>query len=439
MLKFARQHHSRSSSVDRSGLTNSPRGSPRSSSVERSPIKNRTSISPVPPPVPLRQTTTTVTVLKNNEDKQNKLKTNSDYEAISTLCLLPGSRNAAMAPMTPTLQKIASATSSTTTSILSPKSVLKRRYDFHRAVEKLVQEKFVPSSASSPTGTTTTTTTAAPSSVLPNGLDTSSESGYGSDQDSLNSQTNQVQTTIAPEQKQKQEPGKQVTNNSPGTNPSIPPPALPPRKKAQRKQVKFDSYVMLLQGLRDRDLETIVSHLEQVSDEAMNTNEVSSAFLTAILENREDIVSALLRRGFDVNGTADSAGLTGLHLAAAFNYLPLVKLILASGACIFALAHSSGKKAADLCSKNLPGFQACYAYLSFMEECLGIANQGRVYSSQTFHTARSDELQLIKGQCLNVIRKGDYPGSSWWWCKDQNGQQGYVLREILSLNPPTSV
>lgn len=140
-----------------------------------------------------------------------------------------------MAPMTPTLQKIASATSSTTTSILSPKSVLKRRYDFHRAVEKLVQEKFVPSSASSPTGTTTTTTTAAQSSVLPNGLDTSSESGYGSDQDSLNSQTNQVQTTIAPEQKQKQEPGKQVTNNSPGTNPSIPPPALPPRKKSPKK------------------------------------------------------------------------------------------------------------------------------------------------------------------------------------------------------------
>ena len=57
---------------------------------------------------------------------------------------------------------------------------------------------------------------------------------------------------------------------------------------------------MLLQGLRDRDLDTIVSHLEQVSDEAINTNEVSSAFLTAILENREDIVSALLRRGFDL-------------------------------------------------------------------------------------------------------------------------------------------
>merc|ERR1711963_890537 len=295
--------------------------------------------------------------------------------------------------MTPTLQKLA-----TTVANIGPKSVLKRRYDFHRAVEKLVQEKFVPNHTSSPV-------------IQP--LDTSSESGYGSDQDSLSQ-----------------------------------PPALPPRgmknkptksTNSTKKQVKFDSYVMLLQGLRDRDLETIHVHLDKVSDEAMNTHEVSSAFLTVLLENREDIVSALLRRGFDVNATADSAGLTGLHLASAFNYLPLVKIILASGACIFALAHSSKKKAADLCSKNLPGFQACYAYLSFMEECLGIANQGRVYSSQTFHTSRSDELHMIKGQCLNVLRKGDYPGSSWWWCQDKNGKQGYVLRDILSLNPPTSV
>ena len=323
--------------------------------------------------------------------------------------------------MTPTLQKLAANSTPTTcqpqpigqpqpTPSSSPKSVLKRRYDFHRAVEKLVQEKFVPSP-----------NTSVPSSanILPNGLDTSSESGYGSDQDSLNSQT---------------------SNNSVQINTTVPP-ALPPRphRKGPKKQVKFDSYVMLLQGLRDRDLETIVTHLEQVSDEAMFTQEVSSAFLTAVLENREDIVSILLSRGFDVNHTADTAGLTGLHLASAFNFLPLVKVILAHGACIFALAHSTGKKAADLCSRNLPGFQACHAYLRCMEECLGIANQGRVYSSTTFHTARNDELQVSKGQCLKVLRKGDYSGSVWWWCQDQGGRQGYVLRDILSLNPPSSV
>ena len=154
MLKFARQHHhSRSSSVDRTGFVSSPRGSPRSSSVERnspagnsrnspagksgnspgggnsvSPLWNTTEetatversspailgnsgntspdggnsvnalgnpvkrISSPPPPVPLRQTLTTVATVHNEEksDTDVKTKTGSDYEAISTLCLLPG-------------------------------------------------------------------------------------------------------------------------------------------------------------------------------------------------------------------------------------------------------------------------------------------------------------------------------------------------------------
>ncbi len=206
-----------------------------------------------------------------------------------------------------------------------------------------------------------------------------------------------------------------------------------------KKQVKFDSYVMLLQGLRDRDVQVIREHLDQVSDAAMLTEEVSSAFLTAVVEAREDIVSMLLNRGFDANASIDTAGLTGLHLAAAFNYLPIVRLLLAHGACVNALAHSSGKRPADMCNRNLPGHQACLAYLRCMEECLGVANHGRVYSAQSFRTARADELEVNKGQSLTVIRKGDYNGSSWWWCKNSEGRQGYVLREILSLNPPTAL
>lgn len=404
MLKFAR--HSRSSSMDRNNCESSQNvksgASQRASSCERTPNKpnvaQKRTTSP-PPPIPMRQ--------KSLADS----KSSSDYEAISTLCLLPGTRSVCMAPMTPTLQKLAStmaSTASSTASCLSPKSVLKKRYDFHRAVEKLVQEKFVPNHTSSPN--------------VP--LDTSSESGYGSDQDSLNNLSQQIQTA----------------------SPTVHIPPLPPRgasrgspKVSRRKQVKFDSYVMLLQGLRDRDLEVVLSHLDQVSDAAMLTEEVASAFLTSIVENREDLVTALLNRGFDVNSSADSAGLTGLHLAAAFNYLPIVRQLLSKGACIFALAHSSGKKAADLCSRNLPGYQACHAYLRCMEECLGVANQGKVYATQTYHTARNDELELGRGQYLTVLRKGDYPGSSWWWCSDQNGRQGYVLREVLSLNCPTVI
>ena len=369
----------------------SPR--PRSSSSERTletSEENKRTLSP-PPPIPCRQTV-------NN-------KTNSDdYEAISTLGLL--TRNVAMAPMTPTLQKLA-----TTVASISPKSVLKRRYDFHKAVEKLVQEKFVPNHTSSPV-------------IQP--LDTSSESGYGSDQDSL---SQQQQPPALP-------PRGLKTSSNPTSNATS---SSKPDSLKKKKQVKFDSYVMLLQGLRDRDLDTIHTHLDKVSDAAMFTDEISAAFLTAIVENREDIVTALLRRGFDVNASADSTGLTGLHLAAAFNYLPLVRLLLSHGACIFTLAHSSGKKAADLCSNNLPGYQACHAYLRCMEECLGVANQGKAYASQSYHTARTDELELSKALTLSVLRKGDYPGSSWWWCQDLQGRQGYVLRELLSLNPPTSL
>ena len=373
----------------------SPLSSPsraRSSSSER--LETKRTMSP-PPPVPTRQTS-------------NKSTTNSeDYEAISTLGLLPSNRNVSMAPMTPTLQKLA-----TTVAAISPKSVLKRRYDFHKAVEKLVQEKFVPNHTSSPV-------------IQP--LDTSSESGYGSDQDSLSQQT--VPPALPP----------RGLKTSAATVPTSTTTIIKPEANKKKKQVKFDSYVMLLQGLRDRDLDTIHTHLDKVSDAAMFTDEISAAFLTAIVENREDIVTALLRRGFDVNASADSTGLTGLHLAAAFNYLPLVRLLLSHGACIYTLAHSSGKKAADLCSNNLPGYQACHAYLRCMEECLGVANQGRAFASQSYHTARSDELELSKALSLTVLRKGDYPGSSWWWCQDLQGRQGYVLRELLSLNPPTSL
>merc|ERR1712061_222893 len=138
--------------------------------------------------------------------------------------------------MTPTLQKIASANSNSTTSILSPKSVLKKRYDFHHAVEKLVQEKFVPSSNSSPIERLRADTngggqTSSGTSNVPNGLDTSSESGYGSDQDSLNSQTNQVQTSNQ-QGSQSKSPGTsanpQGTTLSGASGTILPPPALPP-------------------------------------------------------------------------------------------------------------------------------------------------------------------------------------------------------------------
>jgi hypothetical protein len=72
-----------------------------------------------------------------------------------------------------------------------------------------------------------------------------------------------------------------------------------------------------------------------------------------------------------------------------------------------------------------------------MEECLGVANKGRVHVTRPYQTNRCDELGVEAGETLTVVRKGDYTGSSWWRCRNDRGQQGYVLQDLLALNRPT--
>ena len=261
-------------------------------------------------------------------------------------------------------------------------------------------------------------------------LDTSSESGYGSDQDSLNNLANQA-----------------ASSEGSTAEESSPPPPLPSRGSRPRssgttparekKSVRFDSYVMLLQGLRERSLDLVRVHVREVCDEALATEEVINEFLTAVIEGNEPLIREMLANGFNVNA-ADPAGMTPLHLAATFNYLPLVRLLLSHGAAVYARTHSSGNIPSELSSRRLPGFQACHAYLRCMEECLGVANAGRVHVTQPYRTCRCDELGVVAGETLVVKRKGDYVGSSWWWCQNSQGQQGYVLQDLLSLNKPTA-
>ncbi len=105
----------------------------------------------------------------------------SDYQQLSSGLLCRGSNvqqpspQLRLAPMTPTLEKLSSLGTSDASPppppLPPPKSALKRvgRYTFHRDVERLVAAKL--------------------DLMLPAFLDTSSESGYGSDHDSLASRT----------------------------------------------------------------------------------------------------------------------------------------------------------------------------------------------------------------------------------------------------------
>merc|ERR1712020_434703 len=126
------------------------------------------------------------------------------------------------------------------------------------------------------------------------------------------------------------------------------------KEVTKKKRVRFDSYVLFLQGLRERDLELVQTHIRDVCDAALATDEVVAEFLATVIEGRESIVRELLAFGFSANTAADPTGMTPLHLAAAFNHLPLVRILLAHGAAVFARAHSSAKVASELCSRQLP-------------------------------------------------------------------------------------
>ena len=421
--------------------TESPAASPAGARTANIvPTSYARSHSP-PPPLPqkslissfVRQTTKDI--LETTKSKQKNLEIESNYEAIFSGTLCRGQANTSIKPTVPSRPTICSAASSSqkqqaaeATATLLIKSGLKKdfyvnnhlyepRSDFHRAVVQLVEKMDLPH------------------------LDTSSESGYGSDQDSINNLINMVatgSTTITT-----------TTTTTSTSDASCPPPpplpirgsrsrtlqsSLPPKEK---KSVRFDSYVMLLQGLRERNLDLVRIHVREVCDEALATEEVINEFLTAVIEGNEPLIREMLANGFNVNAS-DPAGMTPLHLAATFNYLPLVRLLLSHGASVFARTHSSGNIPSELSSRRLPGFQACHAYLRCMEECLGVANSGRVHVTQPYRTCRCDELGVVAGETLTVIRKGDYAGSSWWWCENLDGHQGYVLQDLLALNKPTA-
>ncbi len=362
-----------------------------------------TSSSPPPLPPPMKLTNVKLP-MPSPTLSDSSSTSSSDYEQLSSgkLCRRQ-QQQATLAPLTPTLEKLAaSAVSGKSRSCAAspppprPKSVLKRGnryYDFHRDVERLVAKLDLPI------------------------LDTSSESGYGSDGGGSGSQQAAVASTG-----------------------STSPPPLPRRQRKRR--VRFDSYVLLLQGLRERCLDTVCRHVSEVCSAALATDEVVTGFLCAVAEGRHDMVQVLLDAGVDANAgsgaTGGSAGLTPLHVAAAVNSLPTVELLLARGATVFARAHSSGRTPAQMAASP-----ACHAYLRCMEECLGVANSGRVFAAASYRTCRPDELCLSPGDRLTVLRRGDYPDSAWWWCQTDSERasdqprEGYVLKDLLCLHKRT--
>merc|ERR1719233_2746694 len=237
-------------------------------------------------------------------------------------------------------------------------------------------------------------------------LDTSAESGYGTDSSDNNS----------------------LKSLNP-TEPS--PPPLPKRKP--RRKVQFDSYVLLIQALKDRDLKGILSTIFSVSPEALCTEDVIYHFHTALLRQDLELTELLVRAGAEVN-TFDHRGWSALHCACSVARLDMIKLLLQNGAAVLARTHHSSETGIQLLPQDNPAFPQCLAYLRCMEECLGTVNSRIALAAANYKACRIDELSIRKGERLVVMRRGDPNNEMWWWLRNSGGDEGYVLRDLLALN-----
>ena len=241
-------------------------------------------------------------------------------------------------------------------------------------------------------------------------LDTSAESGYGTDTSDNNS--------------------LKSVNSATETDSASPPP-LPKRKPWRR--VQFDSYVLLIQSLKDRDLKGIVSTIFNVSSEALCTEDVIFHFHTAILRQDFEVFELLVRGGVEVN-TFDHRGWSALHCAASLARLDMIKLLLQNGAAVLARTHHSSQTATQLLPLDNPAYPQCLAYMRCMEECLGTVNTRLVLAAASYRATRVDELSIARGERLTVLRRGDVNNEMWWWVASARGEEGYVLRDLLALN-----
>jgi len=70
-----------------------------------------------------------------------------------------------------------------------------------------------------------------------------------------------------------------------------------------------------------------------------------------------------------------------------------------------------------------------------LQDKLGVVHGGDVYAVYDYDRCREDELNFKSGDRLTVTRKGDENEVEWWWSKGNDGNEGYVARNLLGLFP----
>lgn len=151
---------------------------------------------------------------------------------------------------------------------------------------------------------------------------------------------------------------------------------------------------------------------------------------------------------------------TPLHCAASCNSVHLCKLLVESGAAIFASTISDVETAADKCEEMEEGYVQCSQFLygknqvplpppglsarrlltpppaallpAGVQEKLGVMNKGTVYALWDYQAQSDDELTFSEGDTISVLRRQDDSETDWWWARLDDAE-GYVPRNLLGV------
>ncbi|KAL7073687.1 hypothetical protein ACQ4LE_007497, partial [Meloidogyne hapla] len=101
----------------------------------------------------------------------------------------------------------------------------------------------------------------------------------------------------------------------------------------------------------------------------------------------------------------DVDGWTPLHCAASCGNLPMIKLLIEYGACPIATTISKSETVAQIFDDSNENAAIGIEYMAFIEECMGVVNNAKVFAAYSYDSQREDELSFEEGDELKVIRK----------------------------------
>uniref|UniRef100_A0A0N5BK84 SH3 domain-containing protein n=1 Tax=Strongyloides papillosus TaxID=174720 RepID=A0A0N5BK84_STREA len=199
-------------------------------------------------------------------------------------------------------------------------------------------------------------------------------------------------------------------------------------------RIHFDPLVLFLDAALEGQLETVMENADKVTDVSQPNEEGITALHNAICAGYIEVVEYLITKKANVNAQ-DSDGWTPLHCAASCNSLPISRILIENGACLYSQTLSDLETPEHKLETEEDFYNECLLYFSIVGKCMGLLNDSNVYACYDYNANNDDELSFKKNDILKVLCKPE-DEQFYWLCENrQSGEKGLIPRNFVSLYP----